>query len=134
MLNIRVAVTPIIPVIKDHLLIDKKVLAVFSEFPLPILSLVIYMVSSIINKKSEITQRKQSKITSFVQEAFSGIKQLPLEAKFGVYTAYVYYKRLLKKLSCTPSGEILNTRIRVSNPVKISLLAKSFVVYKLNLL
>ena len=45
-------------------------------FPLPILSLVIYMVSSIINKKSEITQRKQSKITSFVQEAFSGIRVL----------------------------------------------------------
>jgi phytoene/squalene synthetase len=66
--------------------------------------------------------------------AFVGIKKLPLEAKFGVYTAYVYYRRLLKKLSKTPSKEILNTRIRVSNPMKISLLAKSFVVYKLNLL
>jgi phytoene/squalene synthetase len=66
--------------------------------------------------------------------AFSGIKKLPIEAKFGVYTAYVYYKRLLKKLNSTPSKDILNTRIRVSNPVKFSLLAKSFVVYKLNLL
>jgi ATP-binding cassette subfamily B multidrug efflux pump len=37
---------------------------------------VIYKVSSIINKKSEITQQKQSKITSFVQEAFSGIRVL----------------------------------------------------------
>ena len=68
------------------------------------------------------------------KEAFSGIKRLPLEAKFGVYTAYVYYKRLLKKLNRTPSKDILNTRIRVSNPMKISLLARSFVVYKLNLL
>lgn len=68
------------------------------------------------------------------REAFSGIKRLPLEAKFGVYTAYVYYKRLLKKLNRTPSKDILNTRIRVSNPMKISLLARSFVVYKLNLL
>ena len=67
-------------------------------------------------------------------EALIGIKKLPLEAKFGVYTAYVYYKRLLNKLSKTPSSEILNTRIRVSNPLKISLLAKSFVAYKLNLL
>ena len=66
--------------------------------------------------------------------AFVGIKKLPLEAKFGVYTAYVYYKRLLKKLKGTPSRDILNTRIRVSNPMKISLLARSFVVYKLNLL
>jgi phytoene synthase len=67
-------------------------------------------------------------------EALVGIKKLPLEAKFGVYTAYVYYKRLLNKLNNTPSTEILNTRIRVSNPLKLSLLAKSFVVYKLNLL
>jgi len=68
------------------------------------------------------------------KEAFKGIKKLPLEAKFGVYTAYVYYKRLLKKLSRTPSKEILNTRIRISNYVKFSLLARSFVVYKLNIL
>jgi len=67
-------------------------------------------------------------------EAFKGIKMLPLEAKFGVYTAYVYYKRLLRKLKRTPSEKIMSTRIRVSNPIKISLLAKSFVVYKLNLL
>ena len=75
-----------------------------------------------------------AEIEADFKEAFAGIKRLPLEAKFGVYTAYVYYKRLLKKLSKTPSKEILNTRIRVSNPVKISLLARSFVVYKLNLL
>ena len=68
------------------------------------------------------------------KEAFKGIKKLPLEAKFGVYTAYVYYKRLLNKLSRTPSKEILNTRIRISNYVKFSLLARSFVVYKLNIL
>jgi len=87
-------------------------------------------------KELGITEKEAiiSEIEADFKEAFSGIKQLPLEAKFGVYTAYVYYKRLLKKLSSTPSGEILNTRIRVSNPVKISLLAKSFVVYKLNLL
>jgi len=87
-------------------------------------------------KELGVTEKEAiiAEIEADFKEAFSGIKQLPLEAKFGVYTAYVYYKRLLKKLSSTPSGEILNTRIRVSNPVKISLLAKSFVVYKLNLL
>jgi len=73
-------------------------------------------------------------IESDFKEAFLGIKGLPLEAKFGVYTAYVYYKRLLKKLSSIPSEEIMNTRIRISNPLKISLLAKSFLVFKLNLL
>ena len=44
--------------------------------PLPIFSLIIYRVSAIINKKSEYTQRKQSSITSFVQEMFSGIRVL----------------------------------------------------------
>lgn len=52
------------------------ILTLYVLFPLPILSLIIYKVSSIINKKSEITQQKQSKITSFVQEAFSGIRVL----------------------------------------------------------
>ena len=45
------------------------------------------MVSSIINKKSEITQRKQSKITSFVQEAFSGIRVLKAYNKKSHFTS-----------------------------------------------
>ena len=60
----------------SFMIYKNAVLTMYVLFPLPILSLVIYMVSSIINKKSEITQRKQSKITSFVQEAFSGIRVL----------------------------------------------------------
>jgi phytoene synthase len=67
------------------------------------------------------------------EEAFQGIIKLPLEAKFGVYTAYVYYKKLLKKLAHTPCHEIGNTRIRVSNYSKAGLLAQSFVSYKLKL-
>ena len=66
--------------------------------------------------------------------ALKGIKKLPIEAKFGVYTAYVYYKKLLHKLKQTPYHKIMNTRIRVSNPVKIGLLAQSFATIKLNLL
>jgi len=68
------------------------------------------------------------------KEAYKGIKDLPIEAKFGVYTAYIYYKRLLAKLKNTPSEEIMNSRVRISNPLKMTLLAKSFLVYKLNLL
>lgn len=68
------------------------------------------------------------------KEAYKGIKELPIEAKFGVYTAYCYYKRLLSKLKRTPSEEIMNSRIRISNPIKFSLLAKSFLTYKLDLM
>ncbi|MBP4138815.1 phytoene/squalene synthase family protein [Flavobacterium geliluteum] len=65
--------------------------------------------------------------------AYEGIVKLPMEAKFGVYTAYVYYQKLLKKLKNTPYYEIGNSRIRVSNYTKAGLLAQSFVTYKLKL-
>ena len=63
------------------------------------------------NSKQEIIKE----IEEDFKAALQGIKKLPLEAKFGVYTAYVYYKKLLTKLEKTPSIEIRNTRIRVSN-------------------
>lgn len=65
---------------------------------------------------------------------YRGIVQLPVEAKLGVYTAYIYYLRLLKKLKETPSLEIKNTRISVPNYEKAGLLAKSFISCRLNLL
>ena len=67
------------------------------------------------------------------QIAYQGIVKLPIEAKFGVYTAFVYYKKLLTKLENTPCHEIGNARIRVSNYTKAGLLAQSFVTYKLKL-
>lgn len=74
-----------------------------------------------------------SEIENDFKEAYKGIKMLPIEAKFGVYTAYIYYMRLLKKLKKTPSKKIMNSRIRISNPLKLGLLAQSFIVFKLNL-
>lgn len=65
--------------------------------------------------------------------AYQGILKLPLEAKFGVYTAFIYYKKLLLKLKNTPCHKIGSQRIRVSNYTKARLLAKSFVSYKLKL-
>jgi len=68
------------------------------------------------------------------QEAYVGILQLPIEAKFGVYTAFIYYRKLLRKLTVTKASDIKEKRIRISNPMKMFLLTKSFVNYKLNLL
>ena len=65
-------------------------LTLYVLFPLPILSIIIYKVSSIINKKSEITQQKQSRITSFVQEAFSGIRVIK------AYNKNNHYLRIYK--------------------------------------
>ncbi len=66
--------------------------------------------------------------------ALTGIFKLPNEARFGVYTAYKYYNKLLSKLKQTPSLNICNTRIRVPNYEKISVFARSYVKYRLNLL
>ncbi|TNJ43163.1 phytoene/squalene synthase family protein [Tamlana fucoidanivorans] len=67
-------------------------------------------------------------------KGLQGIKKLPIEAKFGVFMAYRYYRQLMKKLKSTPALKIKESRIRVSNPKKIELLARSYVKYQLNLL
>jgi phytoene/squalene synthetase len=64
----------------------------------------------------------------------NGILKLPVEAKFGVYMAYRYYRRLLKKLNDIPSEKIMDTRIRISDPMKINLYARSYVKYKLKMI
>ncbi|GAA4954842.1 phytoene/squalene synthase family protein [Algibacter agarivorans] len=68
------------------------------------------------------------------EKGLSGIKKLPIEAKFGVFMAYRYYSQLLKKLKKTPALKIKDSRIRVSNPKKIELLMRSYVKYQLNLI
>lgn len=49
-------------------------LTLYSLLPLPILSFSIYYVNNIINKRSEEIQESLSGLTTFVQEAFSGIR------------------------------------------------------------
>jgi len=66
------------------------------------------------------------------QAAKIGIAQLPLVAKLGVYTAYLYYFELLIKLKKTPSSRLLETRIRVNNFMKSYLFFKSYVKVKFN--
>ncbi|MEP1487213.1 MAG: phytoene/squalene synthase family protein [Algibacter sp.] len=73
-------------------------------------------------------------IESDFSKGLSGIKKLPIEAKFGVFMAYRYYHQLLKKLKRTPALQIKETRIRVSTPKKIELLMRSYVKYQLNLM
>ncbi len=67
------------------------------------------------------------------KKGYAGILNLPTEAKFGVFMAYRYYRRLLKKLAKTPAIEIKNTRIRVPNYEKFGLLTRSYVKYQLKL-
>ncbi|MBP0903886.1 phytoene/squalene synthase family protein [Mariniflexile gromovii] len=87
---------------------------------------------------SQLNENSKQKIIDDIEQDFekglSGIKKLPIEAKFGVFMAYRYYKQLLKKLKRTPALQIRNARIRVSNPKKVELLMRSYVKYQLNLM
>ncbi|WP_316810851.1 ABC transporter ATP-binding protein [Pedobacter heparinus] len=49
-------------------------LALWCLMPLPVLVLIIYFVNTLINQKSEQIQEQLSKLSSFVQERFSGIR------------------------------------------------------------
>jgi len=82
------------------------------------------------NSKNRIIQE----IEADFRAGYEGITALPIEAKFGVYTAYIYYKKLLSKLKEIPSVEIKNKRIRVSNYQKFGLFAKCYCTYKLNII
>ncbi len=86
----------------------------------------------------QLDEASKLRIIEEIEEDFNkglvGILKLPVEAKFGVYTAFIYYKKLLTKLKKTPSLEIKNTRIRVPNYQKFGLLAKSYFDYRLNLI
>ena len=94
-----------------------------------------YFPNTDLTKLDEISKNEIIReIESDFKAGYEGIVNLPADAKFGVYTAYVYYKKLLVKLKNTPSEEIKNARIRVPNFQKVGLLANCYVKYRLNLL
>ena len=57
-----------------YMLMTNVEMTLWTLIPLPILSFLIYKVSSIINRKSKIMQKSQSAISTFVQDSFSGIR------------------------------------------------------------
>ncbi|OEJ98823.1 phytoene synthase [Flavivirga aquatica] len=94
-----------------------------------------YFPNTDLNNLDELSKQDIiSDIEKDFEKGLSGIKKLPIEAKFGVFMAYRYYKQLLKKLKRTPALKIKDSRVRVSNPKKIELLMRSYVKYQLNLI
>jgi len=68
------------------------------------------------------------------EHALKGIVKLPKKARFGVYIAYRYYYKLLKKMKSTPSLYIKESRVRIDNFQKFIVLTRSYVKYQLNLI
>ena len=56
-------------------------MTLWTLIPLPVLSFLIYWVSSVINRKSKVMQKSQSAISTFVQDSFSGIRVVKFFAR-----------------------------------------------------
>ena len=84
------------------------------------------------NESSKI--RIINEIETDFETSLNGIYRLPKEARFGVYTAYKYYSKLLDILKRTPSINIQSTRIRVASYQKMIVFVRCYLKYKLNLI
>jgi 15-cis-phytoene synthase len=78
--------------------------------------------------------RIEEDIEADFNEALAGIKRLPKGTKFGVYVAYVYYRRLFAKIKALRSEDIKTARIRISNQRKLLLLFSSYFRLRFNML
>lgn len=76
----------------------------------------------------------EKEIKEDFEQGLYGIKHLPVKARLGVYVAYVYYQSLFRKIRRVAPERILNERIRISNPIKLLLLARSFILFKLGVI
>ena len=61
-------------------------LTLWTLAPLPIMSIAIYHVSEVINKRSAEVQEQQSRLSTLAQESFSGIRVLKTYAKEAMFT------------------------------------------------
>lgn len=67
-------------------------------------------------------------------QALIGIRQLPPEARLGVYSAYVYYLRLFHKIKKTSANRIIKQRIRIPNWQKLWLTFGCLLKTRMNLI
>ena len=70
-------------------------------------------------------KRLEEEVEKEFSEALEGIRNLPHGVKLGVYSAYLYYYVLFKKIKSLDVKELLATRVRISNATKLILLIKS---------
>jgi len=87
-----------------------------------------------LNNFNEADKKKiEADILTDFLAGYKGIKGLPKNAKFGVYTAYKYYIALFDKIKGIKAERVMEKRIRISNRKKYWLLVKSYMECKLGL-
>lgn len=83
---------------------------------------------------AELKKQIENDIDSDFDAALEGIRKLPTGSRFGVYVAFMYYRRLFAKIKAIPPREIMNSRVRIPNYQKMGLLASSFVRHSMRML
>ncbi len=83
---------------------------------------------------SEVKKEIEEDIAKDFHEGYQGIIQLPKDARFGVYMAYIYYYKLFTKIKSTSAETILNERIRIPNNKKYSLFVFSYLRHNFNMI
>lgn len=87
---------------------------------------------------SQLNEETKAELEKDIEIDFNkgleGIKMLPKNSRFGVYVAYIYYRKLLNKIQSLNHTRILEERISIPNSQKIALFASSYVRHSLNLL
>lgn len=82
----------------------------------------------------EIKHEIEQEIQAEFDIALQGIKQLPREARLGVYVAYIYYRHLLQKIKRKSSAQLLSQRVRIPNAQKIALLFWSMLKFRFRMI
>jgi phytoene synthase len=83
---------------------------------------------------SAVKKEIEEDIAKDFHEGYQGIIQLPKDARFGVYMAYIYYYKLFTKIKATSAETILNERIRIPNNKKYSLFVFSYLRHNFNMI
>ena len=86
------------------------------------------------NFTSNCKKNIEAEIMADFTNAYEGVKQLPLKARFGAYVAYKYYLSLFKKIKRTHAEKILDCRIRIPNYYKVLIVMRASVKNQLKLI
>lgn len=86
------------------------------------------------NFTNEEKRQIEAHIEADFKDAYQGIIQLPMKARFGVYVAYKYYLSLFKKIKRLEARRILEERIRIPNYGKAMIVAKAGLRSQFNIL
>ncbi len=87
-----------------------------------------------VSDKAWINNEAKEKLEEEIEEEFAkalpGILKLPPGSRLGVYSAYLYYYVLFKKIRRKKVAELLEQRVRISDFTKLALLCKSIITIR----